>query len=408
MNPNTPQPVCVSTGGRNAATTGPAPQQLLVATVDGLHEFRRSSAAAPWQHNAQPMLAGQHPAAVAYDPRSGLLFAGLHFRGGVQVSADLGKTWSARNTGLTSGHIYSMAVQHVGDRTVLYVGTEPAMVFRSDDLGEHWTALPALLDVPETNEWWFPHGVPHAKNVAFHPAEPDTLYVCIEQGDLLKTVDGGKTWFPTFFDQPGDPFRRDMHRVVFRGSNPQQAFLTAGTGLYYSDDAGKNWKHLTDGTFTVGYPDPFFVHPTDVNTVFMIGAGKPPNPGWARTGTTQPGIVRSRDAGNTWTRIMAGMPDPVRGNIEAAALHHSEAGVELFAGTACGELFTSRNEGDAWTVVSNALPAISKGPHFRHFLPPEDRVRYEERLLEMGAYQKALRTVDPTKPEPRHRAGLPS
>jgi len=29
---------------------------------------------------------------------------------------------------------------------------------------------------------------------------------------------------------------------------------------------------------------------------------------------------------------------------------------------------------------------MSKGPHFRHFLPPEERVAYEEKLKAMNAF----------------------
>jgi photosystem II stability/assembly factor-like uncharacterized protein len=244
-----------------------------------------------------------------------------------------------------------------------------------------------MRDVPDTDKWWFPFAVPHVKNIAFHPAEPDTLYVCVEQGDLLKSVDGGRSWRQiTSYEKPGDKFRRDMHRVTPHPADPRQIFLTSGTGLYYSANAGASWEQLTTPQSRVGYPDPFFVHPNEAHTVFMAGASQNPNPQWGATGTANPGFLVSRDAGRTWQEAMAGMPHPVRGNIEAAAMYCSDAALEFFLGTACGELYASRDGGCSWTRVSAELPPMSKGPHFRHFLPPEQRREVEEKLRALRAF----------------------
>ena len=279
-------------------------------------------------------------------------------------------------------------VQYRGDRTVLYAGTEPVMLYRSDDLGLTWTDLPAVLDVPDTDQWLFPRSSPHIKNIASHPSEPDTLYVCVEQGDLLKSVDGGKSWKQlTAFEKPGDKFRRDIHRVTFREEDPKEIFLTTGIGLYHTVDGGETWEQYTDTSFRLGYPDPFFIHPDDRSLMYMVGAGVSPNPDWGKTGTANPLFMRSTDSGRTWTEAMDGMAHPVPGNIEAAAMHvSSEGGLELFAGTACGELYTSRDGAAHWTRVTDHLPAISKGPHFRHFLPADQREAYENKLRAMNAF----------------------
>jgi len=81
------------------------------------------------------------------------------------------------------------------------------------------------------------------------------------------------------------------------------------------------------------------------------------------------------------------MPDPVPGNLEIAAMHDSaEGGVELYVGSACGELFTSRDNAATWQVVSASLQPMSKGPHFRWFLTAEDREAYENKLRAMKVF----------------------
>ncbi|MBL8552127.1 MAG: hypothetical protein JNJ73_19220 [Hyphomonadaceae bacterium] len=380
--------ICLSANGKTTSSSDRAPKNLLVATTESLWEFARPSADAPWAVIRDDILPDHHVSALLFEPRSGLIFAALHFEGGVLASADGGKTWAPRNNGLQSGHAYTLMVQYVGDKTILYLGTEPVMLYRSEDLGQSWTALPAVLDVADTDKWFFPRSVPHIKHIASHPSEPNTLYVCVEQGDILKSVDAGKSWRQlTQWERADDKFRRDMHRVVFRENDPKEIFMTTGIGLYHSTDAGETWERRTDTTFRLGYPDPFFIHPDKPNLMYMVGAGANPNPEWAKTGTANPLFMRSTDSGRTWTEAMNGMRMPVRGNIEAAAMHVSkENGMELFTGTACGELYESRDGADSWTLITDEVLPVSKGPHFRHFLTPEDREAYENKLRAMKAF----------------------
>lgn len=389
MDPTVDAPlVCVSSNGNTLSQTDRAARTMLVATTAAVYEFSRAEPESHWSCRRNDILGGHHVSALTYEPRSGLLFAGLHFQGGLLVSADRGRTWEARNSGLSSGHVYTLHVQYRGERTVLFLGTEPAMLYRSDDLGRHWTALPALREVPDIDKWLFPRSVAHIKHIASHPSAPDTLYVCIEQGDLLKSTDGGGSWHQlTSVDRPDDKFRRDMHRVTIRKENPQELFLTTGIGLYTSADGGDTWERLTDTRFPLGYPDPFFLDPIRPQVAYMVGAAANPNPAWAQTGTANPLIMRSTDSARTWQEAMEGIRRPVRGNIEAFALHHSqESGLELFAGTACGELYTSRDGAHTWTLITDTIDPVSKGPHFRHFLPSDQREAYEARLREMGAF----------------------
>jgi photosystem II stability/assembly factor-like uncharacterized protein len=378
--------ICLSTNGKTASSSKEPPAQLLVATTDGVKVFARPDPDSPWKLGGH-VLPGEHVSSLLHEPQSGLLVAGLHYQGGIKLSTDDGRTWAASTDGLRSEHVYSLAVQYVGGQPILFAGTEPAVVYRSDDLGRSWRSLSPLSQVPESDKWWFPHATPHVKNIAFHPSAPDTIYVCVEQGDLLKTTDGGRSWRQlTSYEKPGDKFRRDMHRVTICPSDPNELFLTSGTGLYHSGDGGETWVHLTDPDFRVGYPDPFYLHPADENIAFMVGAGQSPNPNWGATGSANPGFLRSADRGRTWEERMGGMPHPVRGNMEAAAMHDSGSMLEFFVGTACGELYTSRDEGGSWEVISTDLPPVSKGPHFRHFLAPAERAAVEEKLRAINAF----------------------
>ena len=379
--------ICVSANGQTSSTSQQAARRMLVATVDGLLDFRRETPDKKWELQSKRLLEGHHVSALIHDPHTGLILAGLHFEGGLLVSEDGGESWEPRNEGLQSGHVYSLLVQHVGDQTILNLGTEPVMFYRSFDLGRTWTAYPKCIEVEGTDQWFFPRSAPHIKHIAAHPARPERLYICVEQGDLLRSDDGGESWTSICsMERADDKFRRDQHRIVFYRENPDEIFLTSGIGAYHSTDGGERWERLTDTSHPCAYPDPFFVHP-DKNELYMVGAGMNPNPNWGAEGTAYPKFMRSVDHGKTWILAMNGMPDPVAGNLEVAAIHISQTGgVGLFCGSACGEFFTSQDEAKSWSLVADGLPAMSKGPHFRHFLPAEKRAAYEEKLKAMNAF----------------------
>lgn len=379
--------ICISANGKTTSSSKAAARRMLVATAEGIVDFRRADAEGEWQRQAELLLPGKHVSALVYDEITGLLFAGLHFEGGLLVSSDQGVNWEARNNGIQSGHAYSLLVQHVGDQTILNLGTEPVMFYRSFDLGKSWTAFPSCIEVEGTEHWFFPRSHPHIKHIAAHPSEPDTIYICVEQGDLLRTEDGGHSWTSiNSMERPDDKFRRDQHRVTFYRDNPNEIFFTTGIGLYHTTDRAATWERLTDTTHPCAYPDPFFVHPTK-DLLFMVGAGMNPNPNWGAEGTAYPKFMVSTDHGKSWTASMEGMDDPVAGNLEVAAMHASEeAGLELYTGSACGELYASNDEAKTWIRIGGKLPAMSKGPHFRHFLPPDEREAYEEKLKAINAF----------------------
>lgn len=365
------------TGGDEPATT------LFVATLEGLHAFERGGVGEPWSltHRA---LTDRHVSALLWEPRTGLLFAGAHGDGGIWASRDRGRSWCECSGGLPSRHVYCLALQYRGQETVLFAGTEPAALFRSDDLGVTWHEFPSLTTVPGTELWTFPPPphIAHVKNISFHPAEPETLYVCIEQGALLKSTDDGRTWFEEAgYESSADKFRHDNHRVLIKASDPRQLFMCGGEGLYRSADAGRTWEHLTDRSHRVGYPDAMFIDPHDDNVLYMAGPRFAPMR-WGDTGIADPTVMRSPDGGHTWQEIREGLPELIVGNIEAMGMHKSGEQVMLIAGTATGEVFACEPAGGPWALVAKDLPPISKGGHYRWFLTPEQRARIEERMSE--------------------------
>lgn len=185
--------ICLSHGGPMTFVGAEPASRLLVGTVGGVFALDRQDRL-KWKV-ASKALEGQHVSSVQLEPQSGTTFAGV-YKGGVQVSEDGGKSWAKRSDGLGSDDVYSLTYSRANGKTTVYCGTEPARLFRSDDLGAHWSELNSLGDAPGKGNWTFPAPpfVAHVKFIAVDPQDPDIIYAAVEVGGLLKSRDGGKTW----------------------------------------------------------------------------------------------------------------------------------------------------------------------------------------------------------------------
>ena len=364
--------VCVSPGGRTASR-GDAALRLLVGTVDGVWELTRSNAGAPWAKGTHA-LGGSHISALVRLHDGTTVFAGAH-SGGLWVSHDDGRTWESAAEGIAPEHrhVFTIYAREQNGATTLFAGTQPVALYRSDDLGRTWRELPALRGVEGQELWTFPAPPhePHVKYIASHPAEPATLYVCVEQGALLRSRDDGATWSEiTSYEAPEDIWHHDAHRVVFAPGDPRELYFTSGEGLYHSADAGATWTHLTTRHDAVGYPDAMFLDPADARTVYLSGSHNSPD-AWTNAGVSMhPGFLRSRDGGTTWERLDAGLPDRVGGSFEALAMHDVPGGPAFYAGTVAGEVFASEDRGLTWRCAASGLPPISKVGHYKKFPVP--------------------------------------
>jgi len=352
-------------------TMGEKPSdQLFVGTAHGVASITRQNGS--WG-SQQTFLPEEHISALIFESRSQTLFAGTYGRS-IYASKDLGKNWARRDQGIGDREIYSLACQQVGGRPRLYAGTEPAHMFYSDDLGQNWTEFPGLRQVPGVEKWTFP-GEPHlahVKDITFDPTNPDTIFAAVEVGGVLKSADGGKTWTTVSGLNP------DAHRVLIPLADPKKVYLvmpttncdeTVTAGVCVSQNTGESWKSLTPRDFRIGYVDPILVHPDNGNLLFTAGAKTGPR-SWRELHTADSRIARSRDGGNSWEVLNEGLPEHIRGNVEALAMDVWKGGFALFAGTTDGEVFYGADEGQRWQKLVQGIGPVSKSHHYQNLQAP--------------------------------------
>lgn len=347
--------LCLSQGGTNVFKSDRHADELRVGTAGGVFTLKRGGAG-KWDV-AGRSLDDCHVSSLLPVEGSDLLLAGA-FKAGVFASEDGGKSFAPRGDGLSETDVYCLAQQQVDGHTRVYCGTEPAHLFQSDDLGKSWQDVDTINMVGSVEAWnfpWPPH-LGHVKTMAFDPRDPNRMYVSVEQGALIKTEDGGKTW------RDLDGFFKDVHRISISPSNPDSIFISTGAGLYHSDNAGETWTRLTTTATGIGYPDPLVVNPDNESLMFLAGSIGSPGV-WPKAHLADSRILRSRDGGMNWERLTNGLPAMMRPNFEAVAMEVAAGSVHLFAGTTDGEVYFSDDEGDRWTVIADGLPAVAKWGH---------------------------------------------
>jgi hypothetical protein len=277
-------------------------------------------------------LPGSGAQCLALDPADpDTLYIGLA-GGGVRKTSDGARTWTGG--GLAEQQIFSVAVSAVDG--AVYAGTEPSALYRSDDGGESWRELEALLELPSQPTWSFPPRpwTSHVRWIAPSPHDAGTLLAGIELGGLMRSLDGGETWQD---HRPGA--QPDVHSLAWHPHARGRAYEAGGGGAAWSEDDGDTWQPADEGrdrhyTWSVA------VAPEDPD-LWYISASSGPFAAHGR-GDPQAHLYRRRDGG--WDVLAGGLPDPLPSMPYALVA----SGDRLFAGLADGELWESRDRGDTW------------------------------------------------------------
>ena len=287
---------------------------------------------------AGTILASAAPIASAqsYDPA---LWSGLHYR---QVGP-----WRG-------GRVTTVTGVPSQPRT-FYMGGTGAGVWKTTDAGHKWV---------NTSDGQIPVGSIGA--IAVAESNPDIVYVgtgsskirsnvSIGRG-IWKSIDGAKTWQFIGLRDVGQ-----IATVRINPANPDEVFVastgnpfknTRDRGVYRTRDGGKTWKKILYLDERLGAADLEF-QPGDPKVLFAsmwYGRRQP----WTITsGSTDGGIYKSTDGGNTWNKLGGGLPTGLFGRsnigVSAAAPNRLYALIEAKPGHG---LYRSDDAGANWTLVN--------------------------------------------------------
>jgi photosystem II stability/assembly factor-like uncharacterized protein len=227
----------------------------------------------------------------------GRAWCGTH-RGGVFRSDDGGRSWQP--VGLAGRLIMAVAASRAA-RDVVWAGTEPSEVWRSGDAGNTWEQTSDLTTLRSSSDWSFPPRpqTHHVRWIACHPLEPERLWVAIEAGALVSTIDGGRTWRDRVSGGP-----RDTHELAVDHNAPDTLRVSAGDGYYESYDAGATWHSPSTG-LEVGYLRSVAIDPGQPDVVLVSASSGPYS---AYIAGRSDGRLYRRVARDRWERVRDGWP----------------------------------------------------------------------------------------------------
>ena len=303
-------------GGRTVAIAGipEQPDTFYIAACNG-GIWKTTDAGQTWNpiFDDQPTgsvgalaIAPSNPAVIYAGSGEGLQRPDLSVGNGMYKSTDGGKTW--KHGGLRDAQQIAHILVDPRDPNRVFAAVvghpygpnAERGVFRSTNGGESWQKVLG----PDENTG--------AADLAFDPSNPQTIYADlwaarvapweVRSGEsfyvagsgLFKSTDGGDTWKPLKQGLPGADEKLGRIGLAVSPSNPLRLYASVeagkNPGVYRSDDGGESWTRVNDDR-RIGGRGPgalgIAVAPDNPDTVYV-----------ANTST-----YRSTDGGHTFTAI---------------------------------------------------------------------------------------------------------
>lgn len=291
---------------------------------------------------------------LAVDPhRPQRLYCGT-FDTGLWCSDDAGASWQPADGALPHRAVMAVVVSPLekqNDFGVVWAGTEPSALFRSADGGHTWQEKTGLQELPSKPTWRFPPRpwTHHVRWIEPDATVADSLFVGIELGGVMRSVDGGKTW-----EDRKPHAQHDCHTLRTHPLAPGLLYEAAGGGFAESHDGGATWQRDDPGARGARHHHYLWglaVDPGDPETVILSGS---PGPRAAHDDRQAEAALYRRTKGDTWQALHDGLPAPQGTRAYVLATNRVEPGV-FYAATR-RDLYRSADGGLRWEQQFIAWP----------------------------------------------------
>lgn len=139
-------------------------------------------------------------------------------------------------------------------------------------------------------------GTGRVNAIAFHPTDPNTIYVGAPAGGLWISTDNGANWtvktddLPTLGVSSIVVDKEDANRIIL-GTGDRDADDARGLGIFISTDGGETFNESNEGFSSGATVGRLIQDPSNPNVVIAASTS---------------GVFRSTDKGSTWERTLTG------------------------------------------------------------------------------------------------------
>lgn len=354
--------------------------RAFIATRKGLFEVSRTHEA--WCLQQQHFL-GDPVSVILPDRRDGTLYAALnlgHFgvklhrrdagsSGWVEVAAPAFPEKPAGSSDPVEWKvklIWSLAAGGPDQPGVLWAGTLPGGLFRSEDRGDSWQLVEGLWNVPQRAQWMGGgYDVPGIHSICVDPRDSQALLVGVSCGGAWLSVDGGASWSLRAKGMVANYMPpelaeletvQDPHRIVRCAGQPDKLWCQHHNGIWRSVDNGALWTEVRPPAPLSDFGFVTAVHPQDGETAWFVPAEAdskriPPQASLA--------VTRTTDGGRHFTAWRGGLPQHhCYDLVYRHGLVVSDDGRILLMGSTTGGAWVSEDGGGQWQTISVNLPPI--------------------------------------------------
>ncbi len=248
--------------------------------------------------------------------------------GGVFISDDGGVNWDERVSGYVTTQFYGISKHPTKD---IYLGG-------TQDNGT-WVSVQNPGNNSDWTNLWGGDGF----ETVWHATDPNKMAMSIYNNEIKLSYDGGASWNKADIgDVEGKaPF---VTRISNVASNPELLFVGGESGVWRSEDFGKNWNLISMPADTWNYGNAYpHIEISPVNSNYV----------WAGNAISSANdLAMSTDGGKTFVKVKK--PNGIIAYISELVAHPTkENGIYvLFAQNGHSKIIYTEDNGENWTDLT--------------------------------------------------------
>ena len=245
----------------------------------------------------------------------------------------------------------------------VFAGAEDAALFHSTDGGDSWKEFAGLRQHGTGAAWQPGAGGMCLHSILLDPANPLRIFIAISAAGAFRTDDGGLSWKPINrglrsqqIPDPTAEVGHCVHHIAMHPTRPDTLFMQKHWDVMRSDDAGESWTEIS-GNLPTDFGFVIDVHAHQPETVYVVPI-KSDSEHFPMDGQLR--VYRSRSGGHEWEPLAQGLPQSncYVNVLRDAMTVDSLDSCGIYFGTTGGQVYVSPDAGDTWQAIVHNLPAV--------------------------------------------------